>query len=280
VPTNSTVPEKFVRSRDSRQHVAMKMAQNRKHTVDHLQMSQALEGCSLLAADGEIGTLEALYFDDVRWAIRYLLVDSSGWLRRRRVLVSPLAVGEIGADERTLCIELTCGQIEGSPPFDTGRPISRVYEARYYQYYNWPAYWKLDPLAVLPLSEIPVSPQLVNGSISRARHQDRHLHLSTDLRGCEVVARDACIGHVHDLVIDTRYWLIRYMEIETCSGWPVRDVLLSQAWIKYVHWMERRVFVDLACAAIARAPRFDPSRSISHDYEAQLFEHYGNPVGC
>ena len=241
-------------------------------------MSQALEGCSLLAADGEIGTLEALYFDDVRWAIRYLLVDSGGWLRRRRVLVSPLAVGEIGADERFLCIELTCGQIEGSPPFDTDRPISRVYEARYYQYYNWPAYWELDPLAGLPLSQIPASPQLVNENTARARHQDRHLHLQHGLRGCEAVARDGSIGSVRDLVVDTCYWLIRYLEIETCGGWPVRYVLLSQAWIKRVDWTEHRLFIDLPRAAIARAPRFDPSRGISHEYEAQLLEHYGNPV--
>ena len=243
-----------------------------------LQMAQALEGRRLQAADGEIGILEVFCFDDVKWVIRYLLVDSGVWLKGRKVLVSPLAVGETGADDSFLCVELTRSQIQGSPPFDAERPISRAYETRYYQYYNWPAYWELDPLAGLPLSQIPALPQLVSDDPARTRQQDRHLNSSRDLRGCEAVARDGSIGSVRDLVVDTRYWLIRYLEIETCGGWPVRYVLLSQAWIKRVDWTEHRLYIDLPRAAIARAPRFDPSRGISHDYEAQLFEHYRHPV--
>jgi hypothetical protein len=216
----------------------------------------------------------------MRWAIRYLLVDCAGWIEGRKVLVSPLAVGEPGAGESLLYVELTRGQIRDSPPFDAERPISRAYETRYYAYYNWPAYWEIDPLAGLSRSQIPATPQLVSGDSVHARHQYRHLFFSSDVRGCEVVARDGRIGTIRDLVVDTRYWLIRYMEIETCSGWPVRYVLLGRDWITSVHWMERRVFVDLACAAIARAPRYDPATDISPDYEARLLVHYGNPVGC
>jgi len=255
----------------------MKVARNSDPCDNRLQMAQALEGRRLRAADGEIGRLQALCLDDARWAVRYLLVDCSGWLDGRKVLVSTLAVDESGTDESSLCVELTRGEIKGSPPFDAERPISRAYEACYYQYYNWPAYWELDPLAGLPLSQIPASPQLVSHDTGHTRHQDRHLLLSTDVRGCEVVARDGSIGTIRDLVVDSRYWLVRYMEIETCSGWPVRYVLLSQAWIKGMDWIERKLFVDLARASIERAPQFDPSRGISHDYEAQLLEYYGYP---
>jgi len=258
----------------------MKAACNSDRGENCLRMAQAFEGRPLQAADGDIGTLQGLYIDGARWMVRYLLVDCAGWLEGRKVLVAPLAVGESGADESSLCVELTRGQINGSPPFDAGQPISRAYETRYYQYYNWPAYWEFDPLAGLPLSQLPASPQLVRDDAGHTRDLDRHLHPSTDVRGCEVVARDGSIGTIRDLVVDTRYWLIRYMEIETSSGWPVRYVLLSQAWIKSVHWTARRVFVDLARAAIARAPRFDPSSGISHAYEAQLFEYYGYPVCC
>jgi hypothetical protein len=256
----------------------MKAAHNSDHCENRLQMAQALEGERLRAADGEIGTLQALCLDDARWAVRYLLVDCAGWLKDRKVLVSPLAVGESGSGESSLYIELTRRQIEDSPPLDAEQPISRAYEIRYYQYYDWPAYWELDPLAGLPLSQISTFPQLVNGDAADSRHQDRHLFPDSDVRGCEVVARDGSIGTIRDLVVDTRYWLVRYLEIETTSGGPARYVLLSQTWIKGVHWTERRVFVDLARAAVARAPSFDPHRGISHEYEAQLFKHYGNPV--
>ena len=47
------------------------------------------------ATDGELGTVEQLYFDDETWAIRYLMVDSGGWLGGRRVLISPMSVTRI-----------------------------------------------------------------------------------------------------------------------------------------------------------------------------------------
>jgi len=258
----------------------MKAARNSDRCENRLQRAQTLEGLPLRAADGEIGTLQALCLDDARWVVRYLLVDCAGWIEGRKVLVPPLALGESRAGESSLCVELTRGQIKDSPPIDPERPVSRAYEIRYYRYYDWPAYWEFDPLAGLSLPQIPASPRLVNGDAADSRQQVRHLFPGSELRGCEVVARDGSIGTIRDLVVDTRYWLIRYMEIKTGSGWPVRYVILSHDWIKCVHWIERRVFVDLASAAIARAPRFDPTKGISHEYEAQLLEHYGNPVSC
>ena len=44
------------------------------------------------AVDGEIGSVVDIYFDDETWAIRYLVVDTGGWLGGRRVLISPISV--------------------------------------------------------------------------------------------------------------------------------------------------------------------------------------------
>jgi uncharacterized protein YrrD len=46
----------------------------------------------VLASDGEIGKVKEIYFDDDRWVVRYLVVDTGGWLTRRHVLISPHAV--------------------------------------------------------------------------------------------------------------------------------------------------------------------------------------------
>jgi len=35
-----------------------------------------LKGFEIRARDGEVGTLDQLYFDDENWAIRYLVVNS------------------------------------------------------------------------------------------------------------------------------------------------------------------------------------------------------------
>lgn len=256
----------------------MKTVLNRKRSENYLQTAQALEGRELQAADGGIGTLERLCFDAVSWVVRYLIADTGDWLGGRRVLVPPLAVDETSVHEPTISVELTRRQIAGSPPLDTGRPILRAYEARYYAYYNWPPYWEVDPLARLLLSQVPASPELVSEASTSRRYQESHLHGSTELYGCEVMARDGATGKVRDLVIDLRYWSLRYLVIAIQDNGSIRKVLLSPAWISHVNWSARRVNVALYRAAVISAPGFNPDRDISREYEAQLQAHYGHPV--
>jgi hypothetical protein len=255
----------------------MKAAHNRKRSETCLQSSQSLEGRTLQAADGDLGVLEALCFDATNWVIRYLLVLTNEKLGCRRVLLLPLAVDDNSVHKGALAVELTRDQIEGSPPFDADRPISRAYEARYYAYYNWPPYWEIDPLAGLPLSQVPASAESPLQDSTRTYPRQNGLHHSTDLYGCEVIACDGSAGIVRDLVVDPRYWLLRYLRIETGTGPASRDVLLGVPWVRQVNWMERRVEVNLQCATITHAPRFDTSMDIDHEFEAQVRKHYGHP---
>lgn len=47
------------------------------------------------ATDGEIGSVEDVYFDDEAWTVRYLVANSGIWLPGRKVLVSPISVTAI-----------------------------------------------------------------------------------------------------------------------------------------------------------------------------------------
>ena len=49
----------------------------------------------IVATDGRIGAVDDFYFDDERWAIRYVVVDTGRWLPGRRVLISRLRTGVI-----------------------------------------------------------------------------------------------------------------------------------------------------------------------------------------
>ena len=44
-----------------------------------------LEDYAVGASDGELGTVKDVYFDDQRWAIRYMVVEAGGWLSSRKV---------------------------------------------------------------------------------------------------------------------------------------------------------------------------------------------------
>ena len=81
-----------------------------------------LAGYHLAATDGAIGEVRACYFDDVHWTVRYLVVDTGGWLSGRKVLISPMAVREVDAAGRRVVVALTREQVERSPDVDTHRP--------------------------------------------------------------------------------------------------------------------------------------------------------------
>ncbi len=53
-------------------------------------------GFTIRATDGEIGKVAEFYFDDLSWTVRYLVVNTGNWLAERLVLISPIAIGEMG----------------------------------------------------------------------------------------------------------------------------------------------------------------------------------------
>ena len=43
-----------------------------------------LRGYAIRATDGVIGRVDDFYFDDEDWGVRYLVVDTGGWLSGRK----------------------------------------------------------------------------------------------------------------------------------------------------------------------------------------------------
>ncbi len=225
-----------------------------------LQSVRHLEHCTLHAVDGAIGTVEALYFDKVKWTVRYLLVDTKDWLNGRRVLISPVAVGEVRAEEQTIFIELTRAR---SSPVRCLIPISR-YRGATRRRTTGTMTGRYTGRRYRQSGVVPAQSGL----------QEKRLQGTGRLEGCVIVATDGAIGTVRNIFVDIRYWVIRYLEIETHGGRPDRHVLVSTGWIEQVNWVDRILGINVGGAAIHSAPGFDASRDISRDYEARLFRHY------
>lgn len=60
-----------------------------------LRSIKFLQECNVRASDGEIGSINQVYFDEEAWGIRYLVVDTGGWLHERQVLVSPYSLKHV-----------------------------------------------------------------------------------------------------------------------------------------------------------------------------------------
>ena len=68
-------------------------------TVDPvLRRFTALRDATIGATDGDIGTVEDVYFDDLSWTVRYLVVDTGTWLSDRKVLLSPASLREFSPE--------------------------------------------------------------------------------------------------------------------------------------------------------------------------------------
>jgi hypothetical protein len=247
-----------------------------------LTNAKHLEGLVIHATDGEIGSVDQLYFDDETWAIRYLTVETGGWLGGRQVLISPISVVRTDWQVKRLDVSLTKKQVENSPDIDTHRPVSRQHEAEYLGYYGYPYYWSGPYLwgpAFYPVG-LDIPPTASKEPLAdriRRESTDSHLRSTEAVTGYHIEANDGEIGHVEGFVVDDEAWAIRYMEVATRNWWPGKRVLVSPGWIQRVSWTDSNVYVGLSREAIQKGPEFVESMPITREYEGRLYSHYGQP---
>src|SRR5437762_2493970 len=128
-----------------------------------LRNSSEWRGFVLRATDGEIGHVEEFYFDDERWTIRYVVVDTGAWLTGyrihaiggeighvadfivedqtwairyvgvetgswwpgKKVLISPEWIERVSWADATIDVSLKRETIKDAPEWDPGTPITR-----------------------------------------------------------------------------------------------------------------------------------------------------------
>ena len=244
-----------------------------------------LQGGTIRATDGEIGKVDQFYFDDETWAIRYLVVNTGGWLPGRLVLVSPIALRQAEWQSKRLDVALTKKQIEDSPRIDTHKPVSRQHEAVYMGYFGYPYYW-IGPflwgLASFPAGLAAQREAVTEAKASQARagkeSADSHLRSTNEVTGYHIEAADGEIGHVADFIIDDETWAIRYLEVDTRNWWPGKKVLVSPQWIDNVSWPDSKVYVHLSRETIKNGPEYIESMPVTREYESRLYGYYGRPA--
>ncbi len=247
------------------------------------------------ASDGEIGSVDDFFFDDEKWAVRYLVVSTGGFLTRRKVLISPISVQQLDWDRRIVHLALNRQEIENSPDIDADMPVSRQREMDYFEYYRWPYYWTgagLWGVAPTPLGlttrgidESAQSPELrtypyrspYEQDSGAASYGDPHLRSYKEIKGYHIEATDRAFGHVEDIIIDSETWGIHYLVIDTVNWWPSKAVLIAPQWVDSISWAQRKVRVSLSEDIIKSSPRFNSVDQLDREYENSLYEHYGRP---
>jgi len=250
-----------------------------------LRSMKDIEGYILSARDGQIGRCKDFLFEDQAWVVRYIVADTHKWLPGRKVLISPLAVGDETASTRRLQVDLTKEEIKASPPIDRDAPVSRQYEIAYSNHYAWPYYWQGSALwgdHAYPrlMAKLAETPRLTAAEANLPKEKDAEPNLRSvkEVTGYHIQARDTRIGHLKDLIMDDQSWTVRYLVIDTSNWLPAsKKVLVASDWADLVDYRRRRVLVNLDSEQIEKSPEYDPSQPVNRELETSLYDFYGRP---
>ncbi|ACJ00813.1 PRC-barrel domain-containing protein [Rhodospirillum centenum] len=251
-----------------------------------------LKGYTLRAADGSIGRVHDLLFEDRDWTVRYLVVDTGSFLFGRRVLIVPSVLGTPDADAKEIEVALTVAQVESSPSIETDRPVNRQQEALLHRYYGWAPYWTIGGsvggaagmaaglapgLGIPPAGSLPPAaggPPGEEGGGTTAEANaagagaaettgpdgDPHLRSTRELAGYTLSAPDGDIGSIDSLLLDTDRWTVRRVVVDTGTWLPGRKVVIDTDWISTIEWAENRAGVSVPRSRVEAAPDYDVHR--------------------
>jgi hypothetical protein len=235
-----------------------------------LRSAQQSYGSKLSATDGEIGHVKDFYFDDQEWVVRYVVADTGFWLSGHLVLLSPRAFESFSQDGERMVVNLSRKKIEDSPPIEAHTPVSRQFEERYHQYYDWPSYWEADGmwgavgLGITPPPHIQPMKEETWGNPTRDEG-DSHLQSAKALTGYQIQTKEGVVGEVLDFMIDAESWTIRQVLVQTGHILSKKEIVISPSNIDHISHEESKVFLSLTKEDILHAPERHTSGALVHD---------------
>ena len=229
-----------------------------------LHLAHKITGAVVKGTDGEIGTIDDFYFEEDRWTVRYLLVDTGKWVSGKRVLISPMSVPD-GWGRDGVRLSLTKDQVWNSPEIKEG-DLSIDSEEQVLTYYGYPDYWGAasfwgnfdSPTALIaraPAVKPSVTPE------NRIDPEARRLRSIRKSTGYHLHARDGEIGHVDDFLIGQESWRIRYLLVDTSNWIGGRSVIVSPEKVDGVDKDKGLLYINADRKAIKEAPELESIQS-------------------
>lgn len=250
-----------------------------------LRNASAIDGSTIEASDGRLGTVDDFLFNDANWLVRWLVVDTGNWLSGRKVLLPAFALGHLDPKEHGFSVRLTMQQVNDSPDIDTQRPVSRQMETNIYDYYGWSPYWSPGLYlggygygggAMAPLPSAGSRRREEDIVAAQQSNDDPHLRSIEAITGYHIHARDGEIGHVEDFLLKDADWSIRYLVVDTKNWWPGKRVLISPRSVREIDWMNNLVNLKVDRQRVKDSPPYDASIIVDRAFENDFHNYYDN----
>ena len=116
-------------------------AQSSQRDDPHLRSGNDVMRYYVHATDGDIGHVQGFLVDEISWAIRYIIINTSNWWLGHQVIIAPDWIGNVDWAESKVWLNLTRQAIKDSPPYDAAAPLNREQEASIFTHYGHDGYW-------------------------------------------------------------------------------------------------------------------------------------------
>ncbi|MFH0925923.1 MAG: PRC-barrel domain-containing protein [bacterium] len=189
-------------------------------------------GYTVYARDGDIGRINQFYFDDRKWIVRYLLINTGSWLSGREVMISPVALNQPDLLEKSFFTSLTRKKLKRFPHILENKIISHQEEVKLVKRYEWPKYWEDDEKLEVGREQASMM-KIFNDSgnnllDNRNDNKKGYLLWSTNKPiYYPILGNGGEFGSVQDFVIDTETWVIRYLVLDQKNQIIEKNVLVT-----------------------------------------------------
>jgi hypothetical protein len=241
-----------------------------------LHSSSAIDGFTVLDRDGEAGTVEDVYFDLIRWVLRYLLVRHEPLVRD--ILISPLIIDTLRWSERRIWLRLFDEEIDAAPAIDTAQRITRRQEKSYDEYFFVPDYWQGENLwgQESTPQELLTWLRAEQPKSTRDGEEESYLLRGSELQDYIIQSPQGTAGSVDDFLWNPETYAIRFLVIHIGGLLSSKKTLLSPLWITRFDREEKKLQVELPKEAIEKAPAYRMGEPLTPAYERNLVSHYND----
>ena len=204
-----------------------------------------------------VGHLDSLYFDNLTWNVRYLVVNTILFSENRSVLISPVAVDMLKPQERMVVVNLKTDQIENSPNVDYKPPLSRQKETELAEYYEWPPYWR-EIAERMPnvAEELADSREQEMEKSEKKSERAPHIRDADEIIGYTLKAPDGRVGTIDDFIFDSDTWHISFAIVDTSPILPGHHVMLPPTSLPKIDSANGAVLTEMSEDNVKKAPQF------------------------
>ncbi|HAZ13847.1 MAG: hypothetical protein A2X86_14370 [Bdellovibrionales bacterium GWA2_49_15] len=238
-----------------------------------------LKASNVCAVDGPIGKIKDFYFDEKNWIIRYMLIDSDGYLNRSNGFISTSSISNIDMGANRIQVNFSSNSIgkkhRSKKEVDqlTGQQKEKQHEIQFSDFFKRPSSWGLMdyPWVVGPQGVIYENIQGKNEI--RLQSSQPNLPSYNQISKYQVHAVNAYLGHIKDILINDETWQFQFLEVAKGAWITSQSTLIPYDLIEQLNPEGMNIDVLTDRMMVSTAPIYDADNAPIFYFE-NILEHY------